>query len=171
MIEGLVAANGYVAGFIDTAGTDDGSGSAPTYADSMGDVDPALGLFEDLHTLGPPLRQLDERERAIVEMRFGQETTQAGIGRDLHRSEQNTVSAADVHGSGSPTSWECGQAAKEASSSLYCLAAVARSSSERPKAVPYSLTIGWMSNWHSRRVACQLLRRVSMVVRFAPSGV
>lgn len=65
-----------------------------------------------------------------------------------------------------------GQAAWEASSSLYCSAAMARSSSERPKAVPYTLTIGcWMSNWHSRRVACQLLRSVSMVALLAPSGV
>ncbi len=70
-----------------------------------------------------------------------------------------------------PLPFECGQAAKEASSSLYCLAAMFRSWSERPKAVPYSLTIGWMSNWHSRRVACQLLRRASRVVLFAPSGV
>ncbi|MFG3266481.1 SigB/SigF/SigG family RNA polymerase sigma factor [Streptomyces bobili] len=89
VIEGLVAANGYVAGSIDTAGTDDESDSAPTYADSMGDVDPALGLFEDLHTLGPLLQQLDERERAIIEMRFGQEMTQAEIGRELHLSQMH----------------------------------------------------------------------------------
>ncbi|WP_043666869.1 RNA polymerase sigma factor SigF [Streptomyces xylophagus] len=90
VIEGIVAANGYVAGSIDTPGgeaeTDDG---APKYADTMGDADPALELFEDLHTLGPLLQQLDDRERAIIEMRFGQELTQAEIGRELHVSQMH----------------------------------------------------------------------------------
>ncbi|MFD8811058.1 SigB/SigF/SigG family RNA polymerase sigma factor [Streptomyces sp. NPDC059627] len=87
IVEGLVAANGYVAGSIDTVGSDDDSDSTPTYADTMGDTDPALELFEDLHTLGPLLRRLGDRERAIIEMRFGQEMTQAEIGRELHVSQ------------------------------------------------------------------------------------
>ena len=89
IIEGLVAANGYVAGSIDTPGGDDETGSAPTYADTMGDVDPALDLFEDLHALGPLLQRLDDRERAIIEMRFGQEMTQAEIGRELNVSQMH----------------------------------------------------------------------------------
>ncbi|WOX17196.1 RNA polymerase sigma factor SigF [Streptomyces sp. N50] len=89
VIEGLVAANGYVAGSIDTPGGDDESDSAPKYADTMGDDDPALELFEDLHTLGPLLQQLDERERVIIEMRFGQELTQAEIGRELNLSQMH----------------------------------------------------------------------------------
>ncbi|MFF5302543.1 RNA polymerase sigma factor SigF [Streptomyces sp. NPDC013161] len=89
VIEGLVAANGYVAGSIDTPGGDDESDSAPKYADTMGDDDPALELFEDLHTLAPLLQQLDERERVIIEMRFGQELTQAEIGRELNLSQMH----------------------------------------------------------------------------------
>ncbi|MFJ5309404.1 RNA polymerase sigma factor SigF [Streptomyces sp. NPDC088350] len=89
VVEGLVAANGYVAGSIDTPGGDDEADSAPKYADTMGDTDPALELFEDLHTLGPLLRQLDDRERTIIEMRFGQELTQAEIGRTLHVSQMH----------------------------------------------------------------------------------
>ncbi|MFF1747319.1 RNA polymerase sigma factor SigF [Streptomyces mirabilis] len=90
VIEGLVASNGYVAGSIDTPGSDDESGDGgPRYADTMGDVDPALELFEDLHALGPLLQQLDERERAIIEMRFGQEMTQAQIGSELHLSQMH----------------------------------------------------------------------------------
>ncbi|WP_406132189.1 RNA polymerase sigma factor SigF [Streptomyces sp. NBC_00989] len=89
IIEGLVAANGYVAGSIDTPSGDDESDSAPKYADTMGDADPALELFEDLHTLGPLLQQLDERERTIIEMRFGQELTQAEIGRVLNLSQMH----------------------------------------------------------------------------------
>ena len=89
IIEGLVAANGYVAGSIDTPSGDDESDSAPKYADTMGDDDPALELFEDLHTLGPLLQQLDKRERTIIEMRFGQELTQAEIGRVLNLSQMH----------------------------------------------------------------------------------
>ncbi|MGW7238057.1 SigB/SigF/SigG family RNA polymerase sigma factor [Streptomyces sp. NPDC054804] len=89
IIEGLVAANGYVAGSIDTPGCDDDTDSTPAYADTLGDTDPALELFENLHTLGPLLQQLDDRERAIIEMRFGQEMTQAEIGRELHVSQMH----------------------------------------------------------------------------------
>ncbi|MET7568949.1 SigB/SigF/SigG family RNA polymerase sigma factor [Streptomyces sp. NPDC005492] len=89
VIEGLVAANGYVAGSIDTPAGDDEADGAPKYADTMGDADPAMELFEDLHTLGPLLQQLDERERTIIEMRFGQELTQAEIGRALNLSQMH----------------------------------------------------------------------------------
>uniref|UniRef100_UPI003F5A1F86 SigB/SigF/SigG family RNA polymerase sigma factor n=1 Tax=Streptomyces asoensis TaxID=249586 RepID=UPI003F5A1F86 len=90
IIEGLVAANGYVAGSIDTPGVDDDSGDGgPKYADILGDVDPALALFENLHALAPMLQQLDERERTIIEMRFGREMTQADIGRELNLSQMH----------------------------------------------------------------------------------
>ncbi|RPE39921.1 RNA polymerase sigma-B factor [Streptomyces sp. Ag109_O5-1] len=89
VIEGVVAANGYVAGSIDTPAGEDTDDGGPKYADIMGEVDPALGLFEDLHTLGPLLRELDDRERTIIEMRFGQEMTQAEIGRELNLSQMH----------------------------------------------------------------------------------
>ncbi|MER6136093.1 RNA polymerase sigma factor SigF [Streptomyces sp. NPDC001815] len=90
VIEGLVAANGYIAGSIDTPGGDEeSSDGGPKYADTLGEADPAMDLFEDLHTLGPLLQELDERERAIIEMRFGQEMTQAEIGRELNLSQMH----------------------------------------------------------------------------------
>ncbi|WP_432041803.1 RNA polymerase sigma factor SigF [Streptomyces cadmiisoli] len=89
VIEGLVASNGYVAGSIDTPACDESGDGGLKYADTMGDVDPTLDLFEDLHTLGPLLQQLDDRERAIIEMRFGQEMTQAEIGRELNLSQMH----------------------------------------------------------------------------------
>ncbi len=89
IIEGLVAANGYVAGSIDTPGGDDDTAEGPTYADTLGESDPAMDLFEDLHTLAPLLQQLDERERTIIEMRFGREMTQAEIGRELNLSQMH----------------------------------------------------------------------------------
>lgn len=90
VVEGLVAANGYAARSIDTpGGTNESSDGGPKYADTIGDVDPALDLFEDLHTLGPLLQELDERERTIIELRFGQEMTQAEIGRELGLSQMH----------------------------------------------------------------------------------
>ncbi|WP_280882926.1 SigB/SigF/SigG family RNA polymerase sigma factor [Streptomyces pseudovenezuelae] len=89
IIDGLVAANGYVAGSLDTPGGDEENSEGLKYADMVGDVDPAMDLFEDLHTLAPLLQQLDDRERAIIEMRFGQEMTQAEIGRELGVSQMH----------------------------------------------------------------------------------
>ncbi len=90
VIEGVVAANGYVAGSLDSpAGDDESDANSPRYADTIGAVDPALGLFEDLHALGPLLQGLDERDRAIIEMRFGKEMTQADIGRELNVSQMH----------------------------------------------------------------------------------
>ncbi|WP_435862270.1 SigB/SigF/SigG family RNA polymerase sigma factor [Streptomyces phaeochromogenes] len=90
VIEGLVAANGYVAGSIDTPGGDDEAGDGgQAYTDTLGELDPALDLFEDLHALAPLLQELGERERTIIEMRFGQEMTQAEIGGELNLSQMH----------------------------------------------------------------------------------
>ncbi|WP_433570163.1 RNA polymerase sigma factor SigF [Streptomyces sp. CA-251247] len=93
IIEGLIAANGYTAGSLDTPNID--SDDAPTgtggraYADILGDIDPAMELTENLHALAPLLGQLDDRERRILQMRFGQEMTQADIGQELGVSQMH----------------------------------------------------------------------------------
>ncbi|MGW1736973.1 SigB/SigF/SigG family RNA polymerase sigma factor [Streptomyces sp. NBC_01724] len=90
VIEGLVASNGYMAGSLDApGGNHDGSAAGPTYAEILGDRDPALELVEDLHALAPLLEELDDRERHIVEMRFGQEMTQCQIGAELGVSQMH----------------------------------------------------------------------------------
>ncbi|MFD4634131.1 RNA polymerase sigma factor SigF [Streptomyces sp. NPDC058284] len=87
--DGLVASNGYTAGSIDVpVGQDDGT-QGRDFADVLGDDDPALDLFEELHTLAPLIEQLDDRERHIIEMRFGQEMTQAQIGEVLGISQMH----------------------------------------------------------------------------------
>ncbi|MFD5139491.1 RNA polymerase sigma factor SigF [Streptomyces sp. NPDC058378] len=90
IIEGLVAANGYSAGSLDTPNADSESGSDQrAYAELLGDDDPGMESVENLHTLAPLLRQLDDRERKIVRMRFGQEMTQAQIGAELGVSQMH----------------------------------------------------------------------------------
>lgn len=60
-----------------------GGDGGRTYADTIGDWDPAIDLFENLHTLAPLLEQLDAREQLLLQMRSGQELTQAEIGEQL----------------------------------------------------------------------------------------
>ncbi|MEU6002696.1 SigB/SigF/SigG family RNA polymerase sigma factor [Streptomyces sp. NPDC047197] len=92
-LEAIMAANGYAAGSLDSprAGGDDSEASADgrSLADVMGEADPAIDVFEDLHALAPLLADLDERERRIIEMRFGQEMTQAEIGAALGISQMH----------------------------------------------------------------------------------
>ncbi|MEU9037038.1 SigB/SigF/SigG family RNA polymerase sigma factor [Streptomyces sp. NPDC048352] len=90
VIDGLVAANGYTSGSLDTAEADEAQGSgrpARALAEKIGDTDPAMELFEDFHTLAPLLRELEPRDRLILSMRFGQEKTQAEIGAELGISQ------------------------------------------------------------------------------------
>ncbi|MEU9060822.1 RNA polymerase sigma factor SigF [Streptomyces sp. NPDC048430] len=91
--EGLVAANGYTAGSIDLpADAAEPVGRASggrTIADVLGEPDPAMETVENLQTLAPLLGDLDARERRIIDMRFGQEMTQAQIGEELGISQMH----------------------------------------------------------------------------------
>nr|WP_234432323.1 SigB/SigF/SigG family RNA polymerase sigma factor [Streptomyces sp. NRRL S-378] len=92
VIDGLVAANGYTSGSLDAASAEDDAPSTSNrtsrpLAERLGDVDPAMELFEDFHTLAPLLEQLDERDRRILQMRFGEDRTQAEIGAELGISQ------------------------------------------------------------------------------------
>ncbi|WP_330177424.1 RNA polymerase sigma factor SigF [Streptomyces sp. NBC_01498] len=91
VIDGRVAANGYTAGSLDLPGdSDDGPDSGGrAFADTLGACDPAMELIEDFHALAPLLERLDERERGIVEMRFGREMTQSEIGAELGVSQMH----------------------------------------------------------------------------------
>ncbi|WP_406108576.1 RNA polymerase sigma factor SigF [Streptomyces sp. NBC_01003] len=89
--EGVVAANGYTAGSldvpVDSGDSGQGGPSGRTVADLMGEPDPGMVMVEDLHTLAPLLEELGERDRSIIEMRFGQEMTQSQIGEELGISQ------------------------------------------------------------------------------------
>ena len=59
------------------------------FADSIGACDPGMELVEDLTSLAPLLAELDERDRMILEMRFGREWTQSEIGDALGISQMH----------------------------------------------------------------------------------
>jgi RNA polymerase sigma-B factor len=92
VVEGLVAANGYTAGSLDTPYCDAESGpdgEGRTLADTFGECDPALELVEDFHSLAPLIEKLPERDRRLLQMRFGEEMTQAQIGEELGYSQMH----------------------------------------------------------------------------------
>ncbi|MET7513745.1 RNA polymerase sigma factor SigF [Streptomyces sp. NPDC005480] len=91
VIEGMVASNGYTAGSIDMPSdpAERQTDASRTFADVLGEPDPAIETVEDLHTLAPLLEQLDGRERRILEMRFGQEMTQSEIGAEIGVSQMH----------------------------------------------------------------------------------
>ncbi|MFD3545497.1 SigB/SigF/SigG family RNA polymerase sigma factor [Streptomyces sp. NPDC058655] len=87
VIEGLVAAAGHSSQSLDNE-QDETSDNAPrALAEVLGAEDSAMELFEDLHTLAPLLNRLEGREKLIIQMRFGQEMTQAEIGERLGISQ------------------------------------------------------------------------------------
>ncbi|MFJ7591665.1 SigB/SigF/SigG family RNA polymerase sigma factor [Streptomyces sp. NPDC097617] len=93
--QGLVAANGYSTQSLDvpqdnaTGGTQapTAARAARSLAETMGDIDPALEAVEDRQALAPLLADLDERCTHILELRFGQEMTQAEIGEEIGLSQ------------------------------------------------------------------------------------
>ncbi|WP_405592442.1 RNA polymerase sigma factor SigF [Streptomyces sp. NBC_01190] len=92
VIEGLMAANGYTAGSLDTPYSDADSGAdgeGRTLADTFGALDPALELVEDFNSLAPLIEQLPERDRKLLQMRFGEEMTQAQIGEEMGYSQMH----------------------------------------------------------------------------------
>ena len=56
-------------------------------ADSLGAVDPRFVLVEDLATVGPAIRALDEADRRLLQLRFTEDRKQKDIGRELGISQ------------------------------------------------------------------------------------
>ncbi len=89
VIEGVVAANGYTAGSIDMPMDDSSDHSASPLSDRLGAPDADLEIAENVQALKPLIEELDDRDRLILAMRFGQELTQAEIGRELGVSQMH----------------------------------------------------------------------------------
>ncbi|MFF6872247.1 sigma-70 family RNA polymerase sigma factor, partial [Streptomyces sp. NPDC012450] len=84
--EGQLAAHGYATRSLDTPAVDDEetSGAKPRH---LATAEPAYELIESLAALRPLLDRLDERDRRILSLRFGEELTQAEIGRRIGLSQ------------------------------------------------------------------------------------
>jgi RNA polymerase sigma-B factor len=90
IVEGLLAANAYSTDSLDMPyDNGDTLTKRVTLADVMGDDDPGLELVDDLTSLAPLIAELDERDKQILEMRFGREMTQSQIGAELGVSQMH----------------------------------------------------------------------------------
>ncbi|MFC8078895.1 RNA polymerase sigma factor SigF [Streptomyces sp. NPDC057307] len=88
IIEGVVASNGYTAGSIDMP-TDDTAESSSPLSDRLGALDAQLEAAENVQALKPLIDELDDREKWILQMRFGAEMTQSEIGQELGVSQMH----------------------------------------------------------------------------------
>ncbi|MBL1095185.1 RNA polymerase sigma factor SigF [Streptomyces coffeae] len=90
VLDGLVASNGYLTTSLDApADHENGTTRVTTFADRIGELDPAMEVVENLHALKPLMEQLGERDRRILQMRFGDEMTQSEIGAELGVSQMH----------------------------------------------------------------------------------
>ncbi|MEW1748900.1 SigB/SigF/SigG family RNA polymerase sigma factor [Streptomyces angustmyceticus] len=87
--EGLMASNGYDSDSIDRPIQTGGKRETGLVADLIGTEDPALALAEDVQALKPHLVELDDRDRTLLQLRFGEEMTQAEIGKELGLSQMH----------------------------------------------------------------------------------
>ncbi|MFD6419940.1 RNA polymerase sigma factor SigF [Streptomyces sp. NPDC060194] len=88
-VEGIIASNGYSAGSIDLPSDESAEHTSAPLAERIGGVDPELEITENVQALKPLLDALDPRERQILQMRFGDELTQAEIGAELGISQMH----------------------------------------------------------------------------------
>ncbi|MFE6131909.1 SigB/SigF/SigG family RNA polymerase sigma factor [Streptomyces sp. NPDC056437] len=91
IVEGLVAAQGYIAAPLDAphdTGGDPDKAPRPV-AERLGVPDHGMDLVEDFLTLAPLLDKLDARARQIIQMRFGQDMTQLQIGEEIGISQMH----------------------------------------------------------------------------------
>ncbi|MDQ0994361.1 SigB/SigF/SigG family RNA polymerase sigma factor [Streptomyces sp. V3I7] len=87
--EGERAANGYVSRSLDMPVEDDDPDSLPLAARCVATVEASYELVEDFESLKPLIAALDERDRLILALRFGEELTQTEIGERLGLSQMH----------------------------------------------------------------------------------
>ncbi|MFK4688687.1 RNA polymerase sigma factor (sigma-70 family) [Streptomyces pristinaespiralis] len=58
-------------------------------SDRLGAPDAELEIAENVQALKPLIEELDERDRQILQMRFGEEMTQSEIGAELGVSQMH----------------------------------------------------------------------------------
>jgi RNA polymerase sigma-B factor len=87
VLEGLEAAAAYRAGSLDAPRSVQGEDAGDTLADTLGHDDHGFLRAEERATLEPLLGHISERERTVLELRFGADLTQAEIGERIGVSQ------------------------------------------------------------------------------------
>lgn len=87
VLEALEAAGAYRAASLDAPRSAQGEEAGETIADSLGHEDRGFQQAERRATLEPLLDRISPRERAVLELRFGEDLTQAEIGQRIGVSQ------------------------------------------------------------------------------------
>jgi RNA polymerase sigma-B factor len=87
VLEALEAAGAYRAGSLDAPRSTPGEESGETVADGIGVQEGGFAHAEERATLEPLLARISPRERLVLELRFGEDLTQAEIGERIGVSQ------------------------------------------------------------------------------------
>ena len=87
MLEALEAAGAYRAGSLDAPRIVQGVQDGESLADALGEEESGFRRAEERATLEPLLARISARERAVLELRFGEDLTQAEIGERIGVSQ------------------------------------------------------------------------------------
>lgn len=87
--QALMAGNAYRTNSLDAAADDDENSIAAQVTETLGDVDPAYDITDDALAVAPLLRDLSERDRRILHLRFYENCTQSQIARELGVSQMH----------------------------------------------------------------------------------
>ena len=87
VLEALEAASNHMLESLDTPLGP--ASDAATRLDTLGTIDPHYELVEDVQAIAPALRELRERERRILSLRFGDGLSQSEIARRLGISQMH----------------------------------------------------------------------------------
>ena len=88
VLEAITADDGFLARSLDAPLGGDDSDSW-TLEESIGEVDTRFDLVLDVSTLAPLVARLSERDRRILQLRFGEDLSQSDIGRQLGYSQMH----------------------------------------------------------------------------------
>jgi len=88
VLEGLESAQAYATASLDAGTSSDGDDSM-SLGDTLGHEDSALEHVDNWETLKPLLMDLSDRERQILELRFGKEWTQSQIADEIGISQMH----------------------------------------------------------------------------------
>jgi RNA polymerase sigma-B factor len=87
VLEALEAAGAYRAGSLDAPRIVQGEEAGESLADTLGEEEGGFRRAEERATLEPLLARITARERLVLELRFGQDLTQAEIGERIGVSQ------------------------------------------------------------------------------------
>jgi RNA polymerase sigma-B factor len=87
VLEALEAAGAYRAGSLDAPRSNSGEEAGESVADTLGQDESGFRRAEERATLEPLLARISPRERVVLELRFGEDLTQAEIGERIGVSQ------------------------------------------------------------------------------------